>query len=62
MATYFFFACTKESKQRKVPPVKSLIFALFQFFYGNFLNSQLRCSTDENCLKIESRKGDLYGT
>ncbi|AWP55009.1 hypothetical protein DLK00_01075 [Haemophilus influenzae] len=30
------FACTKESKQRKVPPVKSLIFALFQFSLRQF--------------------------
>jgi len=30
------FACTKESKQRKVLPVKSLIFALFQFSLRQF--------------------------
>ncbi|WP_179108069.1 hypothetical protein [Rodentibacter ratti] len=33
----------------------------FNFLHGNFLNSPQAAQTDENYLKIESRKGDLYG-
>ncbi|OOF40429.1 hypothetical protein BKK47_04105 [Rodentibacter mrazii] len=33
----------------------------FNFLDGNFLNSPQAAQRDENCLKIESRKGNLYG-
>ncbi|OOF86182.1 hypothetical protein BKG88_04905 [Rodentibacter ratti] len=33
----------------------------FNFLDGNFLNSPQAAQTNENCLKIESRKGNLYG-
>lgn len=56
----FLYLC-KEKQAKETHPVKSLIFVFLQFFNRKFLTRNYVVQAREIFLKIESRKGDLYG-
>ena len=47
--------------KRKATQLNRCSLLCFNFLYGNFATRGKAAQTEQNCLKIESRKGDLYG-
>ena len=58
---YFSLLRQRKVTKRKATQLNRCSLLCFNFLYGNFATRGKAAQTEQNCLKIESRKGDLYG-
>ena len=58
---YFSLLRQRKVTKRKATQLNRYSLLCFNFLYGNFATRGKAAQTEQNCLKIESRKGDLYG-